>query len=272
MADQLAPTVARLRAAPGRAAAGRAGQGCADGTPRAGPRCRPGGTGAARGPGRSHRAGGGVGAARPHPHLPRAATPAVAAAGTGPRGRRPPAGARRRSPLRLHLVPVHPGTTAPLPRPQGIGDVLTAAGTAEELTWLLVADSTWSPTPASTRAPRPPGDTCGRCRNRHRWRRSAWAGRCGSAASPSTAPTAPSSATAPARGSPVRGCRCGVARTSWRGRIPPPTPRRLRHRRPRPSPSASTEDCTTVAAVLTHALGPANLRDDACTLCVRICA
>ncbi|MDX2704289.1 hypothetical protein PV350_15645 [Streptomyces sp. PA03-6a] len=34
----------------------------------------------------------------------------------------------------------------------------------------------------------------------------------------------------------------------------------------------ATEDCTTVAAVLTHALGPANLRDDACPLCVRICA
>lgn len=33
----------------------------------------------------------------------------------------------------------------------------------------------------------------------------------------------------------------------------------------------ATEDCTTVAAVLTHALGPANPRDDTCLLCVRIC-
>lgn len=34
----------------------------------------------------------------------------------------------------------------------------------------------------------------------------------------------------------------------------------------------ATEDCTTVAAVLTHALGPANPRDDTCLLCIRICA
>lgn len=31
----------------------------------------------------------------------------------------------------------------------------------------------------------------------------------------------------------------------------------------------ATEDCTTVATVLTHALGPANPRDDTCLLCVR---
>ncbi len=34
----------------------------------------------------------------------------------------------------------------------------------------------------------------------------------------------------------------------------------------------ATEDCTTVAAALTQALGPANPRDDTCLLCVRVCA
>ncbi|WP_406272385.1 hypothetical protein OH779_34865 [Actinacidiphila glaucinigra] len=78
-----------------------------------------------------------MGAPRRHPHPPRPAHPA-AAGGTGRRLRRPPPAPGGELPSVFTSSRYTSRHRRPPPRPQGIDGVRTAAGTSEELTWLLV--------------------------------------------------------------------------------------------------------------------------------------